>query len=279
MMDMKDVSTFFDNDPLYDAYSLAYLYDGQFSTYDGSQLDGSFIRRRTVSLSPDLALPPRRAVSLFNEVWILSDPITDGFQGEAVRQTMSARKAHALYGLKTVSELVFKRPASREAYGFKRWTKGTAEAATSDLEPYFEFSFSLTEAPIRPLFITYGDMVWAGRMEVEVPEGFRMVEADDIVSENEDFRFVEITEQGKLDPVTLDETDQRTYPGVMVDRYKLFRKLDQEQPNNYFGDMTLLVADESAPKFVAPLTINGDRWSVVAHQRLGDGLALHVRKV
>ena len=279
MMDMKDVSTFFDNDPLYDAYSLQYLYDGQFSTYDGSQLDGSFIRRRTVSLSPDLALPPRRAVNLYGEVWVLSDPILDGFLGETVRQTMSARKSHGLYGLKTLSELVFKRPASREAHGFKRWTKGTGDASTSDLEPYFEFSFALTEEPIRPLFITLGDQAWSGRMEADSGEGFRVVEADDIVAEDESFRYVEVTEQGKIDPVTLEESDQRTYPGLFVQRYKLFRKLDQEQPNNYHGDMTLLVANESMPKFVAPLTINGERWSVVASQPISDGLALHVRKV
>ena len=279
-MDLLDAAVYFDNDQLYDAYTGEYLYDGQFATYDGSQLDGSFVRRRTVSLGPDLELPPRRVVTLFGEQWVLSDPIVDGFYSVPIRKTMSARKSHGLYQLKTAEELVNRLPAAREAYAFARWIKATADAATSYMEPYFEFSLALTEPPIKGMFIELDGRVWHTRIETDVVEGFRLAECDEIVTGMEiATSYVKVTQGTGIDPVTLEETGTNTFKGVLTERYTLFRKLDQSQPSNYAGDKTLIIGESTVLVADVPLTIDGERWAVVANQPLVGGNALHLRRV
>lgn len=269
----------FDLDPLYDAYSGDYLYKGQFSTYESSQLDGSFIRRRTVSMHPELQLPPRRAVTLYGETWVLSDPIFDGWKGKPVRQTMSARKCHALYKVVTPENLFeeLKPLEMREAYAFSRLTKGTADAATSNLEPYYEFSFSLTEDSVTGLFIRDGKKVWYVRMSADVSEGFLVAEADLLVDGTEQENgFFKAELDGYNDPVTLDQVTGNLVDVLLVDRYNFFTKLDQAQPNNYHGDKTLVLAEELEGTQVR---IGADTWTVQASQPLKGGFAYHVRKM
>lgn len=278
-MDLAVASSFFDNDPLYDGYTGTYLYDGQFATYDGSQLDGSFIRRRTVSLSPELVLPARRVVSLFGEKWVLSDPIVDGFQGTPVRQTMSARKCHDLYTVATATELL-KGTSARQVYGFSRWTKGTADFATSDLQPYFEFSFSTSEAGMFGKFIVGTRGIWHARMATESSEGFLIIEADQIFDAAEGADpSVTVTIPGELDPIELTELAGVDCPGLLVERYSFFRKLDEAQPNNQAGDKTLVISKADMPEPPLNVTIASGVWSVIGKQELEDAWALHVRKV
>jgi len=277
-MDLAVASSFFDNDPLYDAYSGVYLYDGQFATYDGSQLDGSFIRRRTVSLAPDLVLPPRRVVTLYGEQWVLSDPIFDGFQGETIRQTMSARKCHQLYKVGTIKEILTGALTARDIYAFARWTKSTAEAHTSEMEPYYEFSFSLTESSIRGKLIEADGKLWHARAASEVAEGFLLAEADLLAGPDTPLARVTVDTVSAIDPVTLASVPGPSYPGVLVQRYQFFRRQDQAEPLNHAGDMTLLVQD--APEFAAQheVSIGGQRWSVIGRESVEEGFALHVRR-
>lgn len=277
-MNLRDISTAFDNDPLYDAYSGLYLYDGQFSTYDGSQLDGSFIRRRTVSLAPELELPPRRVVNLYGENWVLSDPIVDGFKGIPVRQTMSARKCHKLYTLATALELL-KGTSTRQLYGFERWVKSTQDATTSQFDPYYEFSFSSTEKNLLGRFLIAGNMVWHPRVVAEVAEGFTVVEADIIAGGEKPNEAVVIERPGKRDPVTLQQLPSTQHKGLFIERYQFFTKNDQAQPFNYAGDRTLIV--EKIPEFATQgeVIAGGTTWAVVAMEEILDGYALHVRRV
>lgn len=278
-MDLADASVFFDDDPLYEAYTGDYLYEGQFATYDGSQLDGSFIRRRTVSLAPDLVVPYRRVVTLYGEQWVLSDPIRDGFYGEVVRQTMSARKCHALYSIMTAGELATLSPATRTAYGFCNWKKNLADASTTNLEPYFEFSFASTEPSIERKFFVEGGRIWHSRVGVEITEGFMFAEADELVGQEGDTGRVLVSVEGEPDPVTLQTVQGPAVPAVMVQRYQFFTKGDQAQEPNYPEDKTLIVAKAGMPNPKGNLKISGHTWSILANQDLSDGWGLHIRRV
>lgn len=277
-MDLRDISRSFDFDPLYDAYTGVYLYDGQFATYEGGQLDGSFIRRRTVSLAPEYVLPDRRVVMLYGEPWVLSDPIRDGFGGEVIRQTMSARKCHGKYAILSAAELVLGTLTPREAYAFSRWTKNTADAATSNLEPYYEFSFSATEASVTSKFIVLDGVLWHTRMSAQIAEGFLFSEADllteDLVTQGK----VQVTKTS-VDQITLQETVLSKFTGVLVQRYQFFKKLDQAQESNYAGDMTLIVAKVSDPEPEGSYTLAGKTWSILDLEDLGDGWAVHIRRI
>lgn len=279
-MKMKNLSKRFDKDLLHDAYTGEFLYKGQFATYDGNSLDGSFIRRRTVSLSPDLVLPERRVVTVLGEQWVLSDPIFDGYNGKAVRQTMSARKCHALFELKTAHELALHLPTSRQAYGFRRWIKATADAAETYMEPYSEFSFSVNEAPMTGRFIVDGGRVWSPRFETDNAEGFRFIEGDELVAVDEIGQvYVEVSKDGEFNPVTFESVEGEPFTALLVDRYVLFKKLDQAQPNNYAGDKTLIVSKQSDEKPAGNYSINGQKWGILGTHDLIDGWAVHIRRL
>ena len=274
-MRIRRISKRFDKDQLYDAYTGATLFKGQFATFEGRQVDGTFNRRRTVSYSPDHSLPPRRCVKVYDEVWIMSEPMVDGFQGEPVRVTCSARKSNGLFQVLTAGELLNK-VGTREAHAFLRYLKGTAEPGSSSLQPYYEASLSLTETDLAGKFYTDGNIILHGRMEANAAEGFSVVECDMIGGSE---AWVKVKLPGVFDPVELTEVPGAEIDGLLVERYSFFTKYDQAQENNYHGDKTLIVSKSSMAVPEGSLTLQGSTLPILGVEDLGDGWALHVRKV
>lgn len=279
-MKLKNLAAHYDRDKVYDAYTGAYLFKAQFSSFDGSQLDGSFIRRRTVSMRPEYVLPPRRVITLYGEQWVLSEPIKDGFNSAPVRQTMSARKCHGLYQIKTAHELALGITAPRSAYAYRSFVRATQDATETYMEPYTEFSFALTEASMDKCFIVQNSRVWSPRFETDNSEGFKYIEADEVVSEGDvSESYVQVQGKKEYDPVEMTEISSLTFTALLIDRYVLFKKLDQAQESNYAGDKTLIVSKSSDPNPQGYYDIGTGRWSILALHDLGDGWAVHVRKI
>ena len=274
-MRIRRISKRFDEDQLYDAYTGDILFKGQFATFEGRQVDGTFNRRRTVSYSPDYSLPPRRCVTVYGEVWIMSEPMIDGFQGEPVRVTCSARKSNGLFQVLTAGELLNK-TGTREAHVFLRYLKGTAEPGSSNLQPYYEASLSLTESNLAGKFYTDGNIILHGRMAANAAEGFSVVECDMIGGSG---AWVKVKLPGVFDPVELTEVPGAEIDGLLVERYSFFTKYDQAQENNYHGDKTLIVSKSSMAVPEGSLTLQGSTLPILGVEDLGDGWALHVRKV
>ena len=274
-MRIERLSRRFDKDQLYDAYTGDELFKAQFATFEGRQVDGTFNRRRTVSYSPDHNLPPRRCVELYGEVWIMSEPMVDGFQGEPVRVTCSARKSNGLHKILTAGELL-EGTGTREAHVFLRYLKGTSEPATSYLQPYYEASLSLTETELAAKFYTDGNSILHGRMAANAAEGFNVVECDLI---GDSTSWVKVEVPGTFDPVELVETAGAEIDGLLVERYSFYRKTDQAQENNYHGDKTLIVSKSALPAPEGTLKIGGTSSPILGVEDLGDGWALHVRRL
>ena len=78
-MKLAAAAVYFDRDSVYDGYTGTLLFEAQFASYDGSQPDGSFSRRRTISAGPSIAHPARSVVTVHGEKWIVGEFITDGF--------------------------------------------------------------------------------------------------------------------------------------------------------------------------------------------------------
>ena len=274
-MRIRRISKRFDKDQLYDAYTGDTLFKGQFATFEGRQVDGTFNRRRTVSYSPDYSLPPRRCVTVYDEARNMSEPMIDGFQGEPVRVTCSARKSTGLFQVLTAGELLNK-TGTREAHVFLRYLKGTAEPGSSNLQPYYEASLSLTETNLAGKFYTDGNIILHGRMEANAAEGFSVVECDMIGGRE---AWVKVKLPGVFDPVELTEVPGAEIDGLLVERYSFFTKYDQAQENNYHGDKTLIVSKSTMRVPEGSLTLQCSTLPILGVEDLGDGWALHVRKV
>ena len=205
----------------------------------------------------------------------MSEPMVDGFQGEPVRVTCSARKSNGLFQVLTAGELLNK-TGTREAHVFLRYLKGTAEPGSSSLQPYYEASLSLTETNLAGKFYTDGNIILHGRMEANAAEGFSVVECDMIGGSE---AWVKVKLPGVFDPVELTEVPGAEIVGLLVERYSFFTKYDQAQENNYHGDKTLIVSKSSMAVPEGSLTLQGSTLPILGVEDLGDGWALHVRKL
>ena len=205
----------------------------------------------------------------------MSEPMVDGFQGEPVRVTCSARKSNGLFKVLTAGELL-ENSGTREAHVFLRYLKGTAEPGSSSLQPYYEASLSLTETNLAGKFYTDGNIILHGRMEANAAEGFSVVECDMIGGSE---AWVKVKLPGVFDPVELTEVPGAEIDGLLVERYSFFTKYDQAQENNYHGDKTLIVSKSKMAVPEGSLTLQGSTLPILGVEDLGDGWALHVRKV
>lgn len=282
-MDLFGAALYFDRDKVYDGYTDAYLFDAQFSSFDGSQLDGSFIRRRTVSLGPKLEVPERRVVRVLSDKWVLGTPVEDGWMGKSIRKTASSKSVTDLFDILTPKQLLEDLPPEASAYAHTRPLKETVNTTTdSEYDAQYVVSFGVNEQAMLGRFIKSDRLLLHVRSTSLPAEGFLDAIGDDLRSEfNSDGSpqgLQDVTFTGTYNPVT-DSFDQgETVKGLVMDMYKLYEYMEQANPINTRGDKTLLVSDAANVKTGAKVTVAGVEYVVVTKQPYIDAWNLHIRK-
>lgn len=84
-MDVRSAASFFDRQPVYDAYSGGLLFNGQPELYDGTVKDAAAGWRQSISAALVVA-PPRRVVSINSAQFLLGRVVSDYFDGVTARQ-------------------------------------------------------------------------------------------------------------------------------------------------------------------------------------------------
>lgn len=280
-MEFKNVARYFDRDPVYDGYTGDYLYKLQITTYDGSQLDGSFIRRRTISMAPEIILPAHSILQFYDERWIFGEPIADGFYGEVVRKTCSSKYVTGLYDVSNLSTVLAGGAPQRQLYAHVRYLKGTADGpSTSEYTPAFEATFSQSEHGFIGRIISKGGEIYLASLEHTAAEGYTIVECD-LISQSDDGQAGRVTVvlPGEYDQVEQEYGPGREIPGILMDRYLLYSRSSAAEEVNMPGDKTLLVNMADAPDVKGTIKINDREWAVQDSFPYSDGMAFHLRRV
>jgi hypothetical protein len=97
-MRLEDAAVFFDTTSVYDAYTGAYLFKAQFSSFNDANVVGSTSTRRILSIGTGLSLPARRAIKILESYWIVGDGNSDAWEEDAIRQSYNMKKAMSLAG-------------------------------------------------------------------------------------------------------------------------------------------------------------------------------------
>lgn len=283
-MDLFAAALYFDRDKVYDGYDDTYLFDAQFSSYDGSQLDGSFIRRRTISLGPKIEVPERRVVRVLGDRWVLGTPVEDGWMGKAIRKTASSKSVTDLFQILTPGQLLDNLPPEATAYAHTRPLKETVNTTTdSEYDMQYEVSFGVNEKAMLGRFLKSDRLLLHVRSTSLPAEGFLDAIGDDLKSEfNADGSpqgLQDVTFSGAYDPVLDDFAPGVTVKGIVMDMYKLYEYLEQANPINTRGDKTLLVSNTADVKAGGTVSIKGVDYIVVTKQPYIDSWNLHIRKV
>jgi hypothetical protein len=292
-MRFKNAAKYFDRDLLTEGYSGYPLFKGQFASYDGSQPDGSFSSRRTLSYAPGLTLPARRVVATSNERWILGDPYMDEFQGVCIRQTSKAKRVTDHFQMLTPGQASQHLAlGSSSCYGYSEYLKDTVNTlSNSDYTPQIDVTLARTEYPLDGGFLRSSNYLLHVKTLYLETEGFWLATCDAVAvyngtswqagsARNQHAQVAAVfNNSGVYDPVTDKYTSANvTTPALLLERIKLYDKQTPADGVTRAGDMTLLVAKTSLTPAVGSVVTTPTKWTVLAVTDYQDAWALHVQK-
>lgn len=284
-MKLLAAAKYFDRDSVYDAYTGLLLFKGQFASYDGSQPDGSFSRRRTVSVAPNVVHPARSVVQVHGEKWIVGEFITDGFFDAPIRKTASAKQVTDLFTFLTPGQAALgvttATPALVSAYGQERYLKDTVNTpTTSDYSPQYEITFGPNEVVPDEYFLRSPNDLYHIRTTYRALEGFTVATADLIgATDYGENKYVTAVFGGGIDPITELPAAGTTTTGILLYAYKLYFHATEADPKNNQGDKTLIVAKSAVtPVNGAPVTIDSEAYRIFGITSYHDSWNLRVRR-
>jgi hypothetical protein len=298
-MRLLNAARYFDDIALTDPYTgFPLAYKAQFSTFDETDPDGSVSRSRSMSLAPGLALPPRRAVSLLGETWLLGDPAMDGVLGRPIRQTVPMRRATEMFSVLTPGQAILAE-AGIPCYGRKDYLKDTVDGTTSsEYFPFYNLYFASTETSPQPRSMFRGPdgRLYRCRSLYVTKDGMACAQCD--LMDKASVTYAEFGSE-VYDPIS------DTYaagllqmPAIIMLPHQLFNKRSQSDATFHAGDLTLLIRQiDFVPRIVPKVGqkvsvdasdlewVDTDWWSgVTPAQVLNvtselDAWNLHIRRV
>ena len=274
-MKLKSAARYFDTDTVTDGYTGALLFKAQFSSYEQAAPDGSFQRRRVVSVAPGILPATRRVVTVQGMRWIMGELVTDAFRDKPIRQTSAAKEATDLFTLLTPAQAALK-SAGTSIYGHKQYLKDTVNSVTdSNYDPQYEVFFGITENLKAGYFLKSAQQYLHIRILQYANEGYWVAVSDELATNPATDAEVTATFAGVYDPVTEETTSQPvTYTGRgVLDSYDS-RRVDNI--NIKVGDVLLIcLANETTDvpavghKITAPDLLTGAQ---VAYQVVSPGI-------
>ena len=278
-MKLKSAARYFDNDTVTDGYTGALLFKAQFSSYEGAAPDGSFQRRRVVSLAPGIAPASRRVVVVQGMHWIMGELVTDAFKDKPIRQTSAAKEATDLFTLLTPAQAALK-SAGTSIYGHKQYLKDTVNSVTdSNYDPQYEIFFGITENLKAGYFLKSAQQYLHIRSLLYANEGYWVAVSDELATNPATDAEVTATFAGVYDPVTETHAAGVTTTSIMLDMYKLYNFNTEADPRNQAGDMSLIVAKSAVtPKADQLITIAGVNWKNIKFTPYFDAWNMQLRR-
>lgn len=281
-MKLKNAARYFDDDKVYDAYSGTYLWKAQFSSFEGASPDGSFVRRRTVSVAPEVKPAPRRVVKVQNDLWIMGSFMTDTFKGRPIRQSCSAKIVNGSFNLLSPGNAALQNYSEGvQIHGFARYLKDTVNSNTdSDYDPFYDVSFSETEVVPDGYFLRSAQQYFHIRSSQLLTDGFVNAACDEMALDSSAVKNCEVSVvlSGERDPVTELFDAGTVTTGLLLDMYKLYNYQTQADDLNKAGDMSLVLANTTSIYAGQVLTIGVQPWRIVGYTAYFDAWNVHVRR-
>lgn len=278
-MKLKNAARYFDTDTVTDGYTGAVLFKAQFSSYEGAAPDGSFQRRRVVSVAPGILPAARRVVAVQGMRWIMGELVTDAFKDQPIRQTSAAKEATDLFNLLTPAQAALK-SAGTSIYGHKQHLKDTVNSITdSNYDPQYEVFFGITENLKAGYFLKSAKQYLHIRSLLYANEGYWVAVSDELATDPATDAEVTATFSGAYNPVTETHAAGVTTTGIMLDMYKLYNFNTEADPRNQAGDMSLIVAKSAVtPRADQLITIAGVTWKNIKFTSYFDAWNIQLRR-
>lgn len=247
-MDVRSAASWFDSNPVYDAYSGAKLFDAQLDLYDGTERDSETATRRVLSTTPDVTLPLRRAIRLGSKRYLLGRSNEDLFQGEVIRVGHVMHEAQALCTLRTLGDACLDLNGV-DAWGAKAWLRNAAfTEQSSTLAPEFHLFLAPEEPSHVNQVITHNGVDHLVRAKNLGTAGMQVLLVEEIASAGPELVAV----GAGYDPVLGTESPTTTTVSVLRLRWQsLFHLYENGAPTFGPGDVQFAMAKASMPTAAA----------------------------
>lgn len=287
-MKLASAAKYFDNDVVYDGYTNAQLFRAQFSSYEGSRPDGSFQRRRVISMAPNLVVPTRRVIKVYSDRWVMGIPVEDGWKGRTIRKTAACKLATDAFYLLTPGQAALRTAGTTLIYGYAEYLKDTVNTPTdSEYDP--QYLVALGEQVGDGMFLKSADRYLRVRSAYAEASGFEHFICDEIsysyggaYTDGELFGRnceVDVVFSGTYNPITDTDAVGTTTTGILMDMYKMYRYNTAADFKAAPGAMTLIVAKSAVTPLVGrTATISGIKWQVMGITAWQDAWNLHLQR-
>ncbi len=276
-MRLINAAKYFDKDKVYDAYTAAFLFNGQTSSYDEHSSTGATARRRVMSTKAGTTAPGRNAVTINTETWIVGDNNLDGFKGSIIRKNYALKKTTGLLRLLTPAEACLN-SAGTSFHAHKEYFKDMVNVLSdSEYDVMWNIFCPLNEAVLRGSFFIEGSKILRVRNAYKVQEGFTIAESDEF--DTDAAQSVTFTSTAPRDTVTdIAPVTNITTTAIQTDSQKFYRFSTEAEDKLAPGDRTVFVAKSAVtPRVSSTFTMLGKKWQARAVVSEIDSWAIHAR--
>lgn len=275
-MKLKSAARYYDDTPVADGYTDEYLWRCQFSSFNDANAVGSTSTRRILSIAPDLELPARRVVKVFDDRWLVGDGNPDSWKGQVIRQSFNMKKATALVNMLTPAQACLGQ-AGTQAYAQAIYFKDTVNSLNNaDYDPFWNYFFAPGEPVGKASFIRDGSRLLRVRSSYVPLEDLRICQSDEI----DTLPQAAVFGTGAYNPL-LDSfaAGSVTTPVILFDTTKAYTNVTQATAAVAKGDLSGLVAASAITPVVGKtVTIAGSTWRILGCTAELDAWLLHLRR-
>lgn len=276
-MKLKSAARYYDDTPVYDGYTGAYLWKCQFSSFNDANAVGSTSTRRILSIAPGLTLPSRRVVKIFEDRWLVGDGNPDSWKGEQIRQSFNMKKATALVNVLTPAQACLGQTGT-QSYTQAIYFKDTVNSLNNgDYDPFWNYFFApATESVGKGSYIRDGSRLLRVRSSYIPLEDLRIAQSDEV----DVGPITAVFGTGAYDPLTDSYTSTPvTTTVLMMDFTKAYAYLTQASDSVQKGDMNAVVAASVlTPEPGQTVLIDSVTWRVLSRNVEGNSWLLHLRR-
>ena len=261
-----------------DAYNPSIKFMCQFEAMNFSKIDGVAVRKRQISVAPDVVVPARGAIAIDGEVYLAGHAAPDYWDNTVIRQTLILQGADGVSAILTMAEALGNLPGV-SAYAATVFMKyGTDERTSSEFFPQYQ------------VFLGGAEMIAAGYLVHLDDRWFHIKEAYQSASgliialgnkfDSSIFEVATIATKTYA-PVTDTYTSVTTTAKILrFRRAESFDRVTTAQENNEQGDETIHVLKSAWPLFKQSdtLVLSDGPWRVLAVEDKGLTMSLHTRR-
>ncbi len=263
----------------FDSYNLAASIKCQFEPMSFAKIDGVAVRKRQISIAPDVSIPARGCLTIGGEVYICSHPAPDFWENTVIRQTVILQGADGLGKLISIAGELSNQ-AGVSAYVAAVFAKYLPDQVDSSKYPpqYQLFMAGNEDAPANSMIQLNGDWFLIKESYLST-SGMRIALSN--LLESPTFETVLFGDK-VYDPIT-DTYSTASSTAVKMMRVKWsehYEYLTVNTAKYETGDLQLFVLQSAISEPVSgdTITLSDGLWKVISSRLEGTTWSIHVRR-